>query len=128
MTPLTRAARDGDTNTLISLIENGADINEKSSYKMGRYGWKATPLEWAIYKGRLDIVKILVDKGVSVNQKLDEYGRTPLLDAISYNNIEIVKFLLSRGADVNVTDSNGWTPLRYAAYDNYTDIVKIVTI
>ena len=126
MTPLTKAARDGDANTVMNLIETGANVNEKSSYAMGRYGWEATPLEWAIFNGKLDVVKILIDKGVNVNQRLDEYGRTPLFDAISYKKADIVKFLISRGANINVTDSVGWTPLQYAVTYHYTDIVKIL--
>lgn len=36
----------------------------------------------------------------------------------------MVKFLIECGATVNMTDTDGWTPLDYAAYYGHLEVVK----
>lgn len=45
-----------------------------------------------------DIVRLLVDKGVDVNEK-DAYGRTPFYYALKTKKIELAKLLLDSGAE-----------------------------
>ena len=68
----------------------------------------------------------LLDKGADINLRTFAHDRTPLLYAIANNNTNEVEWLLSRGADVNKSDSNGWTPLIFAAFCNYSACVKIL--
>ncbi len=53
----------------------------------------------ACAKGNCDIVKILLDKGASVNH-VSKLG-SPLIYASEVNNVELVRLLLARGADLN---------------------------
>ncbi|KAK7440426.1 hypothetical protein VKT23_017064 [Stygiomarasmius scandens] len=93
-TPLQDAARGGEENIIILLIEKGADVNAEG----GRYG---TALQTAAYCGQLGAVKLLMAKGADVNVKAGRVGTA--LEAAAYQgHLEIVKFLLESGADVNV--------------------------
>ena len=79
-----------------------------------------SPLTCAIAAGSsLDIIKLLVDHGASVN-----YGRktvaTPLICGIMTGNEKVVGYLLSKGADPNkgIEDSKGVYALRQYVGDS----------
>ena len=81
------------------LLEGGADIDIRA-----RNEEEATPLGWATYFGKLDMVEFLVDKGANLN-KPDKNGYTPLDAAITspfmgseLNRSAITKFLKDKGA------------------------------
>ncbi|CAN1157450.1 Protein SENSITIVITY TO RED LIGHT REDUCED 1 [Linum perenne] len=57
---------------------------------------KRTALHLASSEGRVEIVRLLIEKGASVNS-LDRWGRTPLSDARSFGHVEICKILESGG-------------------------------
>ena len=55
----------------------------------------------------------------------DRTGRTPLHWA-AFQGAEVVLDLIQAGADVNVYDSEGETPLMYAASSNSIDVVRVL--
>jgi ankyrin repeat protein len=67
------------------------------------------PLIRASWRGRLEIVRWLVDQGVAVN---GHYGdaRTALYNASSTGQAPVVKLLLERGADPTIITQDGSTP------------------
>jgi len=109
---LIRAARKGDRNEVIRLLDQGTDIN-------ARGGARRTALMFAAMLGQVDVVKALLDKGADVNAK-DKYGGTPLMGAATWDdNVEVLKLLLDRGADVNAKDKYGITPLMVAVLPHF---------
>jgi ankyrin repeat protein len=89
--------------------------------------FKTTPLICAIDQNKIEIVKVLLDKGADL-EKRDEFGSTPLM-AASGKSIEIVKLLLDRGADVNGRGTgfrNGWTSFMEAAAVGNVDTMKLL--
>ena len=80
----------------------------------------------AIEVNNLNIVKLLVNKGIDVNQiaKGEDgtyyEGRSPLSLAVFKGNAEIVKFLLLHDADVNMDEE----PILYTAVDCYNNDKK----
>lgn len=110
------------------LIDNGADINARSSGMFGTppliigvinyMGY--SPLPYYEYSEILEKIKFLIDKGADVNVK-DNGGRSVLEKTIDILNIqhwelvlEIVKLLVDNGANINAKDKNGNTALTYA--------------
>ena len=60
-------------------------------------------------------MKILIEKGASVNA-LDYFKKTPLhLAALNNSNAEVVKILIEKGASVKALDNCKQTPLHLAA-------------
>ena len=53
-----------------------------------------------------------------------EAATARLLTGAKAGNLIQVNEALEAGADVNAKDKGGWTPLRWAARNGYTDIVK----
>ena len=80
----------------------------------------------AISLGHLEIVKVLIKLGGSVNQgKVD--GQTPLSAASLLGYLEIVKVLLAAGGDVNQADLSGETPLHLASIGpSSVEVVKLL--
>lgn len=61
VTPLMRAAAEGDSGTAGRLIESGADVDAES-----RYGW--TALMFAAREGATDVVEMLLQAGATPDQ------------------------------------------------------------
>lgn len=121
------------------LIENGANINEKtklffeegisslankisipSSYYL-TIG--LTPLHFAVENDNLDMVKLLIKNGAQINSEsnVDPRGTngklTPLHIACMNSNkpqmMEVVKYLVEHGAQLNPKDINGRAPIDF---------------
>jgi ankyrin repeat protein len=61
-------------------------------------------------RGQLNIIKLLVERGVDVDATSVD-GVTPLMYASQNGYTEIMEYLISKGADVNATPDNDVTPL-----------------
>ena len=72
-------------------------------------------LNQAAALGYVDVVKMLLDKGVPVNPRDTSTG-SPLHRAAQTDRLEVVKVLIKAGADVNTCDGFVRTPLHYAAW------------
>jgi len=61
---------------------------------------------------------------------LDEYNRSALhyvcIDVAQEDRIEAVKTLLAKGLDVNAQDSNGWSPLHFAAQEGDAEVTLVL--
>lgn len=111
-TPLHRAAFEGDTKTVLSLLDQGQSIDTR-----GRHapllvpGVTVTAWEAAIIGGHEETVRALLDRRFPVNQQ-GEDGRTPLQFACIINpNQGLIKLLLEGGANPNLKGESGSTPL-----------------
>ncbi|MBF0541047.1 MAG: ankyrin repeat domain-containing protein [Nitrospirae bacterium] len=85
----------------------------------------SSALTVASKNGRLETVKILVDKGADVNVT-DNDGDTPLMCAAFAGNLGTVKFLLSKGANPTLKSNNGWTAYIYASEKGYTEVAELL--
>ena len=101
------AAFRGDTETVLALISDGADVNARG----GEYG--VTPLHLAALGGYTETVLALVSVGADVTAS-HNLG-TPLHATAAAGHTETVLALVSVGADVNVRNERGLTPLHSAA-------------
>ena len=86
----------GHFNTMRILVDNGADVNNRT------YGGSA-PLRPAIYLDRFEIVQYIVEHGADVNAK-NVYKHTCLMNACYARNDDIAQYLLTKGADAGAKD------------------------
>lgn len=128
---LVYAIEIGDLATLRKLVAVGAHVNLQvkdrfskptpaTYFKNALRGAlrdprkpKATPLMLAVTAGRLEIARLLLDHGATVDAR-DEYGFTPLTMAISTRHAAVVSLLLARGANPNAPNDLGMPPLLWA--------------
>lgn len=103
------------------LIKNKANIHDK--YEKG-----TTLLMKTINgnKNNLSIAKLLIEKGIKVDEK-DKYGGTAFMYAAAYGNyIDLLKLLLKNGADVNSVAKGGYTALLGATGLGIVEVVKFL--
>ena len=115
--PLTLACYRGNNEVAKLLIDNGSDINQKST--MG------TPLMAAVVKGNIEIAKILIAKKANLNET-DSNGTTPLMYAVQFQNEEFIKLLLLNKADKTKSDKNGKTAFEYAVFAKNEQIINLL--
>eukprot|EP00285_Hemiselmis_virescens_P007628 CAMPEP_0173383274 /NCGR_PEP_ID=MMETSP1356-20130122/5833_1 /TAXON_ID=77927 ORGANISM="Hemiselmis virescens, Strain PCC157" /NCGR_SAMPLE_ID=MMETSP1356 /ASSEMBLY_ACC=CAM_ASM_000847 /LENGTH=301 /DNA_ID=CAMNT_0014338057 /DNA_START=245 /DNA_END=1147 /DNA_ORIENTATION=- len=114
---LCEAVEEGNVGRVKSLLQGGADIEERD----GR-GW--TPLHHAAADGHVDVAKCLLDGSADKEAKTMK-GCTPLHHAAHRGHVDIVKCLLGgRRADTEAKEHDGWTPLHFAANKGHVDVVK----
>lgn len=85
ISPLHVAIKEKDLETIISLIEEGVDVNSKNSF-----GY--TPLHWAVEENSFLLVEYLVQYGADVDVE-NIWGRSPLHNAKSKSDKRIYPFL-----------------------------------
>ena len=116
------------------LIEAGASIESQNAFGN-------TPLHAAVRAGRIEMVRLLLNHGADPNA-INHRGSTPLHicavlssdniesdDDKSLLNLEIAKVLLSaksRQTIVDSRDTNGYTPLHYAAQRGCIRMIQLL--
>ena len=112
------AAKRGDLQTVVTLLNSGANIlcrNSKGN----------SALHLAAEEGRDEVVKALLDRGLDVNTR-GHYDRTPLMRAAFYGHESTFNILLEAGADITCRDVAGDNVLHAAAAGGRDTIVKIL--
>ncbi|MBL2480130.1 ankyrin repeat domain-containing protein, partial [Klebsiella pneumoniae] len=84
-----------------------------------------TWLHVAASRGKLDIVKKLVELGSNINTLGGVYGGGALNEAASEGHIDIVRYLLSCGADMDTSEPER-NPLFGAISNEHVDIAKLL--
>lgn len=106
----------------LSFASNSNFIGNQKA--LNSYNVSPAPLVVAISKGDVETVKQFIENGTKVNKKLN--GLTPLMYAARYNKVEIIEYLLQKGADRDVTDSQGFTALKYAELSNAREAIAVL--
>ncbi|TCN53204.1 ankyrin repeat domain-containing protein [Flavobacterium circumlabens] len=86
--------------------------------------YDSTPLNVAVSKGDVEVVKKFIEYGANVNEKSGDMS--PLMTASRYNRVEIIKLLLASGARPSDKNEQGYTALKYAQLSNATDAIAIL--
>ena len=114
--PLPLAATYGHIDVLRGLLDAGASIESKNTYK-------ATALICACEKGHAHIVNELLKLKPLINSK-DENEITALITAAANGHNEIVKTLFNQGANIEDKDECQATALINAAENGHIDVVR----
>ncbi|MDT8397331.1 MAG: ankyrin repeat domain-containing protein [Pseudomonadales bacterium] len=85
----------------------------------------STPLQWAVYDGKLEKVKALIAAGADVNA-VNDYGANAMQLAAEVANIELLRLLLDAGADVDSPNPEGQTALMLVARTGNLDAAKLL--
>ncbi len=110
------AARSGDVDKLVELLDGGAPVDEAGA---------AHPLHFASMSGQFEAARILIERGANVDA--DSALGTPLSVAAGRKHTDIVELLLTHGADPTAVGGRDQrTPLHAAAHAGAIDVVRIL--
>ena len=105
---------------LASYIINNIQINiEDKDY----LGW--TPLHWAAWLNRFEILKLLIESKANLEAK-DVLNATSFYLAAFNGHIEIVKLLLEFKVDMQVKNLNTNAAIHMASYFEHTNVIGIM--
>ena len=117
-TSLHEAARNGDAQAVVRLLDGGASPN-------ARDGENDVPLHEAARHGDARIVAELLERGADPNA-VNNQGSTPLHLAAWYGHASVVSLLLENDADFDVVDNWGDTPLDNAVIQGHPRVEELI--
>ena len=117
--PIHDAAGIGDVEKVRDLLATDPTLVD------GKTSDGVTPLLLAAQNGRLEVVRLLLEKGAAVDARSNE-GATPLIHAATKGRLEVVRLLLEKGAAVNAKGNDGLTPLIAAARKGHLEVVRLL--
>ena len=117
-TPLNASIAYREVEMFDYLLQIDADVNAQDDV--------GTALHMAIMTKQLDLAKVLLEKGASVDVK-NSKGLTPLEMAIKTKQPDLAKVLLEKGASVDVKNSEGLTPLGVALIYGNKETIELLT-
>lgn len=115
--PLTIACYHGNKNVAKYLANNVKNIDVNAIY--------GTPLMAAVFKGHVDLVRLLLELGADPNIQ-DANGTTNLHYAVILRKKKIIELLLKHNADLNILDNKNRTALEYAKIAGNEEIIKLL--
>jgi hypothetical protein len=125
VTPLMRAARKGEVDSVKRLLAEGADVNAKD------WTGKTALLHACVYaRTSPQVVALLLAAGADPNTA-DRAGVTALMMVATSvagkdKSLVILRNLLAAGASPNAKDRNGGTPLMEAAGVGHVEAVRVL--
>ncbi len=139
---LMRASANGDTQTVKSLLDEGAQVNSKDDERLsalhhacsGGLFTRDDRADWDVDRIMLEIshlndpsdtVKVLLDHGAQVDLQ-DKYGKSALILASMCGHFETVHMLLDHGARVDLRIKGRVSALMFASYFGHTEVVRIL--
>lgn len=116
LTPLHAAVQTGNMEIIQFLLEHGAKVNARDSFKR-------TPLMMMDYDAEPELLELLLRYGAKTNL-VDKEKNTILIHFAEYDDKEIVEMLLRYGIPVNAVNKEGKTALMIAAENSGEENVK----
>lgn len=106
--------------TIRFLLEQGANPNPLQC------GQRWSPLQYAVTSGDIEIVKLLIDFGASVNEDNNHTG-IALFQAMDEKLLPIARLLIHSKSNVNLNiQQRGIAPIDEACYTQSTQLVKLL--
>jgi ankyrin repeat protein len=114
-----KAIQDGDTAKVKALLEKNPElVNTANEVGM-------TPLLMATMRNKMELIKLLVNRGADVRAK-NSIGFTALDAAVYSGNKEAVELLITKGADMNTKSKLGTTPLLFSVTRGHKEVLEIL--
>ena len=117
---LYKAAGDGDSTQVSTLLDGGVDVN-------ARTGNGSFALNNAAVENEIDVIRILLARGANPNVQNGQ-GDTPLICATKYagGKMATVKLLIEAGTDIAIKDDEGKTALDYAKAKDQQEAIALL--
>ncbi|KAM4629282.1 cyclin-dependent kinase 4 inhibitor C [Polymixia lowei] len=115
---LCSASANGDLRGVLSLLDNGADVNGYNIF--GRTSLQVVRLSCP------DVAVALLEAGADPNVRDPVHSLTITHDAARDGFLDLVRVLVEHGADANLLDDRGNLPLHLAAEEGRLEVVRFL--
>ncbi|KAK6937474.1 Ankyrin repeat [Dillenia turbinata] len=107
----------GSVGVVASLIEASGDVNFRDKDK-------ESLLSLAIMSGDVDVARVLIDSGFSVDSSVDRFWH----EAAAIDRVDLMEILYEGfgDADVNCVDLEGRSPIHVAAVNGHVESVRFL--
>ncbi|XP_049574188.1 protein TANC1 isoform X2 [Syngnathus scovelli] len=121
---ITAAASVGHTQVVKCLLDLE---DEQLAVQMDAHDslWGETVLSAAAGRGRMEVCKLLLDRGAGLEVP-NRRGMVPLLSAAKHGHTQVAELLLKHNSDMSVCDKQGRTPLILAASEGHGSTVEML--
>lgn len=126
ITPLQRAAQDGNLKDIKQVLENTADDDTPTTVNTADESGQ-TALHFAADRGHAEIVQTLLEAGANANAA-DLEGISVLQAAVIAGHSKVAAILLKYGANPNQVDMDGDSPISCARDDGSDEMKKLFRI
>lgn len=109
---------DRDAKERLMLQETAMEI-------VGQRPRTFTPFHIAAFQGFVELVKLYLQHGMSVNH-LNSKNDTALLWASRWGHVDVIRTLIANGAMANIENDKGSTALYWATRYNHPEAVKLL--
>lgn len=114
----------GDIADVQAHLDAGADANEKKDFVLGQ---DMVPLFFAVGRGSLPIVRLLLDRGADpLHLDSNRRGAMHRFYSDETEVLQIAELLLEQGCDINHRDNKGLTPLAQAKRDGLPKLTRFL--
>jgi ankyrin repeat protein len=117
--PFIEAVKHGDIDAVITLLDNGADVDQPAADG-------TSALTHAAYRNDLAMLEMLLFKGEARVGVANDYGATALYVAAARADTDLVERLLRAGADADASLLSGETPLMVASNRGRLEVAKLL--
>eukprot|EP01061_Rhynchopus_euleeides_P018755 TRINITY_DN30975_c1_g3_i1.p1 TRINITY_DN30975_c1_g3~~TRINITY_DN30975_c1_g3_i1.p1 ORF type:complete len:467 (+),score=84.82 TRINITY_DN30975_c1_g3_i1:52-1452(+) len=125
-TPLVAAVKEGHSNVALTLIKEGADVDESVEPGIDNDAGY-TPLLYAALRGDRDVITSLLGAGASPDRTLSPSRKNPLYVCAERGDCQSMLSLLKAGAQPDKPAAGGVTPLfRASELGNYAVVEMLL--
>ena len=117
-TPLMQAVALGSVQEMITLIDEGADLEATDH-------WERTPFLLGIHSGDTEKVALLLARGAK-RGVTGRCGKPPMHYPIDHDDTRMLQWLIDQGFDFNQEDQFGHSPLMEAAEKSAPECFKLL--
>ena len=113
------ACQNGQFSLIKNLLKAKVDIDAFNTEGL-------SPLHIAVIKGNIEVAKLLISEGASIDLNDSKWGSSPLLYACQNGRTKIVKMLLENGSDINAKSDEGSTAIHFAAQSGKPELIDFL--
>ena len=116
------SSSQGHTDIVRFLMDHGAAVTVPEDLDRSSNTGFNTPLHWATFNGHIEVIWLLIKKGLNYNE-VDRFGNNCIHHAVASNRIDILETFLAYGVAADHKNSRGHQPAELTSDSTVKEII-----